>query len=81
LVSDIFIHTIFRIAFYDTTTAFANESNNLIPLISSREFFFQEFQRLAGIHPFIINDAVNVQDMIDLVDSKTSSLQSHAVYT
>ena len=30
----------------------------------------QEFQSLAGIHTLVVDDAVNIEDVIDLFDGK-----------
>src|SRR6185312_12472523 len=78
-ISVIFIKARFTEAFDDAATAFPDKGNDLVAFVAGGEFLFQVFERLAGIHPFIVDDAVDIEDMIDLVDGETAALEAHGV--
>ena len=73
--------TTFYKTFDNSPAAFTNKSYNIISFIGSRLFFFNNVKRLRCVHPFIINNAVDVQYLVDSVERKTLAFKTNGIYT
>ncbi len=66
-------------ALNDAATAFPDKRNNVVALVSGGQFFFNVFQCLRYVETFVVNDAVQIEDVVDLFDGKSAPLQAYTV--
>jgi len=78
-ISVILIKAAFAEAFNNAATALPDKGDDLIAFVAGGKFLFQEFKGLAGIHPFIIDDPVDIEDMIDLIDGEPPALETDGI--
>ena len=80
-VREILIHAVFRESLDDTSSAFPDECDDLLAFIGDRYLLFYEMNGLSGIHPLVIDIAIDVKDMIDFFDRESFSLKADRIYT
>jgi hypothetical protein len=76
----LFIQGAFGKALNDAPATFADKGYYFIALIVYGQFFFYELQRLRGVHAFVVNAAVHIQYLVDLLVGKTPAFEANAVY-
>src|SRR5690606_16389608 len=76
---DIFIDTA-RIPAHDAAAGIADKGNDLVPLVAHRDVRLDDAQRLAHVIAAYIKNAVNVEDVVDLVGRIAPALQADAVH-
>ncbi len=59
--------TTFGKAFNNAAAAFTYKGYNFIPFVSSGKFFFYKIKCLRCVHAFIVNNAINVQYLVNTV--------------